>query len=51
MQNNGQQGGKKNIIYLFAFQSTLGSFIQEGKTAALRSVATYLLDSKLFSTC
>lgn len=26
MQNNGQQGGKKNIIYLFAFESTVAFF-------------------------
>ena len=26
MQNNGQQGGKKNIIYLFASESTLAFF-------------------------
>lgn len=52
MQNNGQQGGKKNIIYLFAFESTVAFFfIQEGKTPALLSVAAYLLYSKLFSTC
>ena len=27
MQNNGQQGGKKNIIYLFAFESTVAFFL------------------------